>query len=131
MQRNYMQQMAVLMVLIVAVFSQTVSAKEWYEGGTLHQASALDWQQATYANKLATAGDLVAGTYKNKKFIPEIQNAITSMAGMKKISEELVSQLDAAFAPDPDPTVNQKLYSNQKVSSSAAMVMMLSGWLDL
>lgn len=123
--------MAALLMLLMAVFSQSASAKEWYEGGTLHQASALDWQQATYANKLATAGDLVAGTYKSKKFIPEIQNAITSMAGMKKVSEELVSQLDDAFAPDPDPATNRKIYSNQKVSSSAAMVMMLSGWLAL
>lgn len=34
----------------------------WYEGGTLHQKRITDWKSATYANKLATCADFVAGT---------------------------------------------------------------------
>lgn len=34
----------------------------WIHGGTLHNATVAEWKSATYANKLATAGDWLAGT---------------------------------------------------------------------
>ena len=30
---------------------------EWYQGGTLHQKTAVVWVKATYRNRLATAAD--------------------------------------------------------------------------
>lgn len=35
-------------------------ADEWYEGGTLHRATAQQWHEATRANRLATAADFAA-----------------------------------------------------------------------
>lgn len=105
-----------------------VQAAEWYEGGTLHQASALEWQEATQANKLATAGDFVATAFKNELFIPEIQSSLTSTEHMKFLAQKLVEQLDDAFAADPDPELNRKLFANQQVGSSSAMIMAMSGW---
>jgi hypothetical protein len=34
--------------------------QNWYEGGTLHNASAGDWHNASYQNRLATAADFIA-----------------------------------------------------------------------
>lgn len=36
----------------------------WYNGGTLHEATWAEWQQATDANKLATAADWITNAYK-------------------------------------------------------------------
>lgn len=59
-----------LFVLLVALtFSQSVLAKEWYQGGTLHQANGLEWQKASYDNKLATMGDMAASVYNEEEFI--------------------------------------------------------------
>lgn len=118
-------------IFIIAFFSQAAAAAEWYEGGTLHQANALEWQQATAANKLATVGDFVAGTYKREGFKPEIQKAIRDegMTGIKVLSEAIVEQMDIAFAPEPDAEENRKLFTNQKVADSAVMIMVLSGFI--
>lgn len=34
----------------------------WMSGGTLHKATMREWEQATYANRLATAADFIAAT---------------------------------------------------------------------
>ncbi|MDC9611569.1 hypothetical protein, partial [Pseudoalteromonas sp. GABNS16H] len=57
---------AALLILAVYYFSnwtllfgEKSSQKEWYEGGTLHDATIRQWLDATYDNKRATAGDWV------------------------------------------------------------------------
>lgn len=111
--------------------SQAVLAAEWYEGGTLHKANALEWQQATEANKLATVSDFVAGIYNRNGFKPEIQAAIKSggMPAIKVLSEKLVQELNVAFAPESDPEQNRQLFTNQKVADSAVMIMVISGFI--
>jgi hypothetical protein len=40
------------------IFIPSISfSTEWYEDGTLHQASIQQWNNASYANRLATSGD--------------------------------------------------------------------------
>lgn len=102
--------------------------RKWYEGGTLHQASALDWQVADYENKLATAADFVSGAYSNEMFNDEIMRSINNMADMRYIAEELVVQLDDAMAIDDDPELNRQMYTNQEVNAVAVMVMIIAGW---
>lgn len=38
------------------------SSGKWYQGGTLHQATAREWRAGSYADKLATAGDMLSAT---------------------------------------------------------------------
>lgn len=109
--------------------AEPVAAAEWYEGGTLHSASALEWQQASQANKLATAADIAAVAYKNKLFKPEIQNAVTGVNSFLPLATGLVEGLDATFEPDPDPETNRVMFSNQKVNETSVMLMMTMGWL--
>lgn len=103
-------------------------AAEWYEGGTLHQANALQWQKASDADKLATCSDLVAAMYTNKSLKPELQRTIKKVDDLKPLAEELVKALDKAFQKDPDAKNNAKIYTNQKVPETAAMLMLLMGW---
>ena len=49
-----------LLCIYFAVLVFNVHAAEWYEGGTLHKATAAEWQAATASNKLATAADFLA-----------------------------------------------------------------------
>ncbi len=42
------------------------SAKQWYQGGTLHRSKITDWKLASKQNKLATCGDFCANAYKNR-----------------------------------------------------------------
>lgn len=126
-----MKHLKYMTAIFFFMFATYSFSSEWYVGGNLHQSSGLEWQQATYENKLATAGDLVAAVYQSKRLSSELSSAIRGMGDIKIIAEELVVQLDAAFEPDPDPRQNEVLFTNQKVSSTAAMIMMMSGWLNL
>ncbi|WP_426008279.1 hypothetical protein [Aeromonas salmonicida] len=105
-------------------------ADAWYEGGTLHQANALQWQKASEADKLATCSDLVAAIYKNKSFKPELQQTIKSVDDFRPLAEELVKALNDAFKEDPDTKNNAKIFTNQKVPDTAVLLMMLMGWLN-
>lgn len=104
--------------------------QKWYVGGTLHDATALEWQDATFENKLATCGDIIAVFRRDKKFKPDIQAEVESLDGVKALSEELVVELDAAFRKRPDPESNAKFYENQTVASWATIIVAVKGWLN-
>jgi hypothetical protein len=120
-----------LVIIMLFLIPSSGYAKEWYEGGTLHNATALEWQNATFQNKLATCGDIVSATWQNKRFKPEIQSKITSMDVVMVLAKELMTGLDKAFEKEPDPKQNKIMYTNQKVSSSAALLMVMMGWVKL
>lgn len=44
-------------------------AAEWYEGGTLHEATVAEWRTGTGTNKLATIADWIAATSDEKQLI--------------------------------------------------------------
>lgn len=102
---------------------------EWYEGGSLHQASGLEWQTADRRNKLATCADFVSTMWQQKEFKEPIQSQIRSMDDMKVLSQELMSGMDIAMQENPDPVANRQMYANQKVSEMAALLMLSMGWL--
>jgi len=108
--------------------SSSIPTRKWYEGGTLHNASALEWQTASSADKLATCGDFVTQMWQNGDLKPSIANNISTVDDVRPYAPELVDFLDAAFKRDPDPEQNRKLYANQSVSSTAAIGMVTMGW---
>lgn len=116
--------------LLLCLILSGIAVAEWYEGGTLHNATALEWQQADYANKLATAGDWVSAFWSNERFIPELQANITTMDDIRLLSTELVNELDAAVEEDADQEVNEQLLTNQNMSEIAALIMMMRGWVQ-
>lgn len=105
-------------------------AAQWYQGGTLHDKSALDWQQANHANKLATAGDFIAVMWKKDNLIPRISRQLHGVNDIRPFAEELVRQMDDATKPDGNPQTNRKMFANLGVGEIAVMTMMLMGWLS-
>lgn len=106
------------------------AAHKWYEGGTLHKASAIDWQTASHENKLATCADIVAVLWEGKSLKPAIQNKINSIDDMRPYAEELVVWLDKAMEPLSDPAENRRVYVNQTVAGMATMGIVLMGWCE-
>ena len=106
--------------LWMVMFASMALAQQWYEGGTLHDASLQEWKQATPENKLATISDMVSATYNREGFVPLIQNTISSgrMPAIKKIAEALVGQMDKVAN---DSTISAADY---KVVEAVLMLMM-------
>jgi len=46
--------------------NEAITQPQWYQGGTLHQATIQEWKSATAANQLATCADFVAAMKKTK-----------------------------------------------------------------
>lgn len=100
----------------------------WYSGGSLHDKSAIDWQGASSANKLATCADFVSNIWMAEKFKPQIQSSITSVESLKPYAQEIVDCLDEATKAEPDSLLNSRIYTNQEVASMAAICMILMDW---
>jgi hypothetical protein len=110
--------------------SGAASMPKWYEGGTLHKKSALEWQTASKADKLATCGDFVTGMWKNGDLKPAIANRLSTVDDVRPYAQELVDFLDTALKIDPDPEQNRMMFTNQTVSSTAAIGMVMMGWTE-
>jgi hypothetical protein len=109
---------------------QISANSKWYQGGTLHKAKALEWQECSdYQNKLATCSDFIAEMWRTEKFTSSIQNKIKAVDDIRPFAIELVSCLNAGFEKDPDPATNDKLFANQDVAGWAALCMKTMGWL--
>jgi hypothetical protein len=107
----------------------TVHEKKWYEGGTLHKATALEWQNATYDNKMATCADFFAALYQGKDFKQSILSSIKSTDDMVPYVEKLVADMDIALSKESNPKKNRMMYANQSVSEVSVMLMVMNGWM--
>lgn len=107
--------------LWMVLFASMAIAQQWYEGGTLHDASLQEWKQATPENKLATIADMVSAVYNRESFVPLIQNTISNgrMSAIKKISQTLVGQMDQLAN---DPTIS----ATDHVVVQAILMLMMS-----
>ncbi len=114
----------------IAAAVKTCESQPWYVGGTLHKRGALDWQQATAPDKLATCADLVASLWQKKALKPAIANGIDEIDDLKPRAAELAIALDKAFEPDPDAETNRKKFTNQKVSETAVILATMMGWVQ-
>ena len=101
---------------------------KWYQGGTLHNKTALEWQVATAADKLATCSDFFANMWDNENLKSSISKELLSVEDVRPYAQELVEFLDAAFKPDPNPDQNRKLFTNQSVAGTTAIGMVTMGW---
>jgi len=96
---KHISQAAVAVAILAFQFS--AYAAEWYEGGTLHKATAGTWQKASSRNQLATAGDFVAGAKaannmsQLKKRATAVQRCISSTTSEPQLSDLKVSELSA------------------------------------
>ena len=89
--------------------SQPITSKQWFRGGSLHNATAAQWKSATYQNKLATAADWLTSTkWKGHLKSPNdfnkikvksrvLVNAVDEVVTVKKIDSLQVNEIAAAI----------------------------------
>lgn len=136
--RHAVSLLGLLVFLILAVgsvddsgsdsYKRTPAKRNWYEGGTLHRAGVLAWQEADYKNKLATCSDFIAAQWQSENFKSSIHYKIKTVDDMHPYAVELVICLDAAAEKHPDPETNYNMYANQTVAEMATMCMIMMGW---
>ena len=73
-----------LLAIAVVLCSMPAQAAEWYEGGTMHQASVQQFLQADYTNGLATVADWVGAT------VGDAHISQLNMAEYKQASNEVL-----------------------------------------
>ena len=115
MKKNFA--VCVLCVLVLSV-CVSVGAKEWYQGGTLHGATVREWKKATYQNKLATCGDMVAHLWQSGMANFKIDDIPDDF---KPYAQELVAFIDTS-------TEGIDEVNHYKVSEIAAMGALMMGW---
>ncbi|QDU97459.1 hypothetical protein [Lignipirellula cremea] len=103
-------------------------AKLWYGHGSLHQKTALDWQQASVDDKLGTCADLLALTWMQKDLMPSIQEKIRSVNDLRPYAEELVAYVDQATVRLPDEAANRAKFGDMQVMMIVARGMEEKNW---
>ncbi len=84
-----------VVVATIAIVSEDMSrqavSREWYEGGTLHKKTALEWQTASPEDKPATCSDFVAGMWEDGNLKPSIADNVSTADDFRPYAQELVS----------------------------------------
>ena len=106
-----------LCLILLLVLCVPATAKEWYEGGTLHSAKIGQWKQASYEDKLATCADFIANLWKHDK----LKINVAYIGTLKTYAKKLVTCIDTAV--DGIDDVN-----DQDVSTIAVMGMYTMDW---
>ncbi|SHO57855.1 hypothetical protein [Vibrio quintilis] len=108
---------------------EKVEPQKWYEGGEVRGKTALDWQKATYNQKLVTAAGLYQALYNAHKLAPSVSSKINSVDDLRPYAESLVTALDTSFEEKEDPQENKQMFTNQKINDTSIILMMMQGHL--
>ncbi len=103
-------------LLAILLNAQFCLAAEWYEGGTLHKATLIEWRAATNSNRLATAAD-IAYTLLSRKVV------VTSPQQIRSFAKEL----EKCVSGVADEPAGWDL--SLKVAEIAGMCAILMGWI--
>ena len=95
---------------------ESSSLKQWYEGGNLHKATVLQWEKATYQNKLATAADWLAATKWKDNL-----NTINDFNKLKAKADILVKAVDESINIDEIDKIG-----HWKIAENAAFIILIS-----
>lgn len=107
-----MKRIVLAFALLVVMASSNTAMAEWYKGGTLHRASASQWNAAAPKDRLATAGDWSAA------ILGEDRVRRMGLSGLKVVAQSLADCVSEAVADGPN---------NLAVSEVAAMCLILMG----
>ncbi len=92
------------------MLSADQSKKEWFQGGTLHDATVSEWQKASAENKLATASDWLSATLWKGKL-----TSYDAFEKMKAKTQLLVDAIDRVVQ-------GQDLGNTKAIEIAAAIV---------
>lgn len=94
---------------------------QWFEGGTLQDASVLEWQQASEENKLATCADIIVAQLQSGGLVPDIAARAQNSDSLYPLAKELMECLDSGLEPLPDPNENRAKYQDEQLLLNATM----------
>lgn len=103
----------------------SAGAEMWSQGGSLHFASALDWQKASYQNKRATSSDFLKALQQQGKLKSDLADPVL----LKQYSEELTAQLNERFEMTGTATENERTFKDKSVSEAISVIAAGNGWL--
>lgn len=102
----------------------------WHEGGNLDTKGALDWQNASEKNKLASCAELISRMFERGLTTEKFGSFMNNEKNWKLKSVELKNELDVAFEKEADADLNDRLFANQKVLDTAVILAMAKGWIS-
>ena len=105
--------------LLTVIDTSIISASEWYENGTLHEASIKQWKNAAYSNKLATCAGFITTVRNDGYFLHD--GKINSDNPFRRFSEILVE--------DVDEYVKIATNQDEPISKTVLQVMKELGWI--
>jgi|GEM_PF-1364357 len=100
-------------------------AGSWRVGGTLHLASALNWQQASYQNKRATCSDFINVLYQQKL----LTFSSLKPHKIKTMSETVTTILNEKLAVSGNASQNEDRYKHKRLSEQLTQVIKEVGWM--
>lgn len=107
-----------LLVILLFATCVSVNAKEWYEGGSLHEATIAQWKRASQQNKLATCADWLAALWMRGN----LNLNVSSINDMRTYANALVEYIDEASS-------KTRTLDNENANSVALLGMMMTGWI--
>ena len=101
----------------------------WWSGGTLHSATGYGWRSATYANRLATCGDIMCYLWQEDMLSSRLSRNIDGMEDLRIYADSLVAALDIVFERVPGDEETDSFVASQKVSDMAVFNLSMTDWL--
>ena len=99
--------------------SEPLTAPDWIDGGTLHNASLDEWREAGMRNRLATAADFVASLMHDTYVADMVSAGDHDLRELRRVAREMRTCIDEVASGDYEFDV--------RAADTAAMCWVLMG----
>lgn len=106
-------------------YNKSNELETWLNDGTLHFATGLEWQKASFQNKRATLSDYLRALHKQGMLTFDIASNDTLIP----YCDILVKQLNEHFEMIGPAVENIKKFENTSVSDAVVKLASRNGWL--
>lgn len=115
--------LVILIVVVITIIGLCTSRNEnktsWYEGGTLHSATVVEWKAASESDKLATAADWLYNAQPGWKAVIDGDPSKSQLKAFKEKSKLLSGSVDTAISETSE-------LDTTKAAEIALMLIMMS-----
>lgn len=102
--------------------------RKWYEGGTLHKATGVEWRKADADNKLATCSDFLAKLWEAKRLSGKLTLTVKTIDDLKAPAADCVEAVDKAYESPEDGA--EDVMATQDVATVALLAMTMMGFIS-
>lgn len=116
----------VVFLLVQCTNDDTETNKQQTQLTIDYDNNAIDWQKASYNERLSFCKDIVERAWRKSLLKEDIQDDINLVNSLPEI---LLTELNIAFKVDDTAEVNEQIYANQIIGDTAILLMTMKGWL--